>query len=84
MEGMTASHIETAYVVSAAELKESQVSALARLLSHKLNKRVRMSLRIDPSLIGGLYIHVAGLIIDRTVKRQLSDMRDALKKGGAG
>ena len=72
-----------AYVVSAAELKADQAAALERALAQKLNRRVALSTDIDRSLIGGLHIYVNGLVIDRTVKKQLGDLRDAIKKGGA-
>ncbi|MCL2671599.1 MAG: F0F1 ATP synthase subunit delta [Clostridiales bacterium] len=71
-----------ATVVSAAELSDAQLSALTALLSQKLHNEVVLSVSIDPSLIGGLYIHVDGRVIDRSVKRQIADMKDSLKKGG--
>jgi len=70
-----------AHVISAMELKESQVSALERMLYEKLGKKVKMLLGTDPSIIGGLRVEVDGLLIDRTLKKQLGDLRDAIKKG---
>jgi len=72
-----------ARVISATELSESQASAITNMLCKKLNKQVEISLNIDPSVIGGLYIHVSGIIIDRTIKKQLADLRDAAKRGDA-
>ena len=72
-----------AHIFSAMELKQEQASALEHTLSLKLNKKVELSLDTDPSLIGGLCIHVDGYVIDRTVKKQLADLRDAIKRGGA-
>ena len=69
-----------AQVISATELSETQVSALSELLSRKLNKEVEVSASTDPSLLGGLYIHVDGCVIDRSVKKQISDMKDSLKR----
>ena len=69
-----------AVVVSAAELDEKQISALKGLLSKKLSKQVEISQKVDASLIGGMYILVDGYLIDRTVKKQLDDLRDSIKK----
>jgi len=72
-----------AYVAAAAELKAEQTDALERMLAQKLNRRVDLSVEVDRSLIGGLHIYVNGLVMDRTVKKQLGDLRDAIKRGGA-
>jgi len=72
-----------AYVISAAELKQDQAAALERMLHSKLGRPVELSVDIDPSLIGGLKIYVNGLAIDRTVKKELGDLRDAIKRGDA-
>ena len=67
-----------AHVVSAVALKESQISALHDVLSRKLGKQVEVSPGVAPSLIGGLLIYVDGRMIDRTVKKQLGDIKDRL------
>ena len=72
-----------AHVVSAVGLTSRQTSALAATLSQKLGKPVEISFGVDRSLIGGLCVYVDGLVIDHSVKKQLGDMRDAVKKGGA-
>ncbi|MCL2812362.1 MAG: ATP synthase F1 subunit delta [Clostridia bacterium] len=72
-----------AHVVSAVALKEEQTAALEEMLYQKLGRQVELSAEVDPSLIGGFCIYVAGLVIDRTVKKQLNDLRDTIKRGGA-
>ena len=42
---------------------------------------VEISLKTDPSLIGGFYVHVDGRLMDRTVKKYFSDLKDHIKKG---
>jgi len=71
----------TALVVSAVPLKNEQVSALEALLSKKLDKQVTINHKVDPSLIGGLYVQVDGYYIDRTVKSSLKDIKDSLISG---
>lgn len=73
----------TANVVSAAELGQHQLAALKDMLSKKLNKQVEIQSQVDPSVLGGFYIHVDGYLIDRTVRKQLSDMKYAIKRSCA-
>jgi len=72
------------HVTSAVELTAAQTEALRALLSRKLSRPVHIMQRVDPSVIGGLYIHVGGHAVDRTVKKQLSDLKDSIKRRGAG
>ena len=65
-------------VVSAIKLDDSQVADLQRTLSRKMGKQVELSLKVDPSLIGGLYIHADGCYINRTIKEQLSEMKKSI------
>jgi F-type H+-transporting ATPase subunit delta len=81
--GKKRDEIVLAHVVSAVGLREIQASALEGMLSKKLKKKVEISFRVDPLLIGGLTIYVDGLMIDHTIKRKLGNLRDAVIKGGA-
>jgi len=69
----------TAHVVSASRMSEAQILDLKRELLAKTGKQVDISVEIDPSLIGGFYVKVDGFIIDRSVKKGLSDMKDFVK-----
>lgn len=71
-----------AYVVSAQALRPEQVDALSALLSRKLGKKTEILTREDPGLIGGFYIHVDGRLIDRTVRTELRNLKENLKRGG--
>ena len=70
----------TANVVSATELSEKQITALEKLLSKKLNKQVEVSLKIDPTVVGGLYIQADSYFLDRTIKKQMLEMKDSIEK----
>ncbi|MCL2045389.1 MAG: F0F1 ATP synthase subunit delta [Oscillospiraceae bacterium] len=67
-----------AKVVSAMRLSMEQEKALEKLLSSKLNKQVSISLEIDPSLIGGFYVYVDGLLIDRSVKKRIDEIKESI------
>ena len=70
-----------AHVVSAAELRSEQISALQNVLARKLDKTVTISMTVDPSLIGGFYLNVGGYTVDRSVRRQLQDMKLSIERG---
>jgi len=69
-----------ANVVSATALDENQISALKSALSKKLGKQIDLTLQIDPSLIGGLYVYADGHYMDCTVKKHLNDMKKSVKQ----
>jgi len=71
----------TAKVFSAEALGEKQVEVLREMLSRKLGKTVKVSLKVDPSLIGGPYIYVDGCYIDWTLKKRLRDLTIHMKEG---
>jgi F-type H+-transporting ATPase subunit delta len=70
----------TAKVVSAEPLTDEQVSQLVGILSRKLGKEVEVTVKVDPSVIAGISIHVDGYFLDRTVKTMLKDVRETLKE----
>ena len=72
-----------ARVVSATKLRDEQVAAIHALLSRKLDKQVTIHTDVEPALIGGFYIYIEGRLIDRTVRRQLYNMKTSLERGGA-
>jgi len=74
-------NIVTAIVKSATPLDDEQAVELRTLLSESLNKTIVLSLKVDPSIIGGPYILVDGYYIDWTVKRRLRDLTDYMKEG---
>lgn len=71
----------TASVVSATPLSQRQIDRIKDMLSKKLDKQVDIQATTNPALIGGLYIHVDGYLIDRTIRKQLNDMRESIKEG---
>jgi len=72
----------TAQIKSAFNLSDNQISRLEDVLAKKTGKKVKISECTDTSLIGGLYINVGGYVIDGTVKKQLRNMMENLKRGG--
>ena len=71
----------TADVYFAAAINEKQLAAMKDLLSEKLSKQVEVSVKVDPSVIGGPYIFVDGYYLDWTVKKRLRDLTVQMKEG---
>ena len=70
----------TAQVVSAVPLRDDQQTRLADLLSRKLDKQVNVNVKVNPAVIGGLYISVDGYFIDRTIKTRLQEMKSEMSE----
>ena len=69
----------TAQVVSAMALSDSQIEKLKSTLSKKLGKQVDIALKVDPRMMGGFSVYVDGILVDRTIKKQFSELRNELK-----
>ena len=73
--------IVTANVYTASALDEGRIAEMKKVLSAKLDKKVELSLEVDPSVIGGPYVYVDGYYIDWTVKKRLRDLTVHMKEG---
>jgi len=67
------------YISSAVKLQRYQVLNLKKVLVKKLNRPVEIVEKIDPTLIGGFYLQVQDRLIDRSLRKQLNDLKVALE-----
>jgi F-type H+-transporting ATPase subunit delta len=70
-----------ASIVSATELSQDAVEKIKEALSKKTGKNIVLNVEQDPSLIGGVVTKIGDLVLDGSVKTQLINMRETLKKG---
>lgn len=70
-----------AKVVSAKALREEQIESIRNILSKKLGMQVDIETKVDPDVLGGFYVLVDGRIFDRTIRSQLNNMKQSLKRG---
>lgn len=68
-----------AVIASAFPLTEEQVRDLVAGLEKRFGRRVKVSTRVEPDLIGGARITVGDVVIDGSVAGQLAKMASALK-----
>jgi len=73
--------VARATIVSATELSEEAVEKIRQGLSRRTGKEVILDVKQDPGLIGGIVTRIGDLVLDGSVKTQLLNMRDSLKKG---
>ena len=67
-----------AEVISASEVSEAQLAKITASLKNRLGKEVRLTSKIDSSLIGGAIIRAGDLVIDGSVSGRLEKLSTAL------
>ena len=67
-----------AQITSAYELTDAQVAELLAFLWKKLGLKLKPSVTVDSSLIGGVRVVVGDQVLDTSVQAQLARMRDTL------
>ena len=67
-----------ARVVTAYALDDDEKQRLAGALARKYGRDVHVDVTVDPSVIGGLSVEIAGERIDSTIQTRLADARRAL------
>lgn len=70
--------IVEAHVASAQPLSEAQSAALSETLSRRTGRTVRLKLRQDASLLGGLRVQIGSTIYDASLRGQLAQLKSRL------
>ncbi|MFO7839528.1 MAG: ATP synthase F1 subunit delta [Desulfosalsimonadaceae bacterium] len=73
--------IVRADLISATELSSEKVEAIRGALSKMTGKDVVLDTDQDPSIIGGVVTKIGDIVLDGSVKTQLENMRESLKRG---
>ncbi len=74
--------IEKAEVVTAVELDESQKARLVRQLGEITGKKIDLSLKVEPTILGGMVVRVGGKLIDGSTSSQLLSLKSDLANAG--
>jgi F-type H+-transporting ATPase subunit delta len=56
-------------------------SKLGRALEQMTSKKVRINVRQDRSIVGGIVVKIGDLVMDGSVKAQLQGIKESLKRG---
>ncbi|MBI9087211.1 MAG: ATP synthase F1 subunit delta [Desulfobacterales bacterium] len=73
--------VARASLVSAAALSSETVEKIRSALSRKTGRDIILEVEQDPSLIGGIVTRIGDLVLDGSIKTQLANMRETLKRG---
>jgi F-type H+-transporting ATPase subunit delta len=73
--------VARASLVSATELSSETIEKIRSSLSQKTGKDIVLECGQDASLIGGIVTRIGDLVLDGSIKTQLLNMRESLKRG---
>ena len=73
--------IARASLTSATDLSSETIEKIRNALTRKTGKSVILEVTKDPSLIGGIVTRIGDLVLDGSIKTQLLNMRETLKRG---
>ncbi len=73
--------VARASLVSATELSSDAVEKIRAALSKMTGNEVILDMKQDPGLIGGVVTKIGDLVLDGSIKTQLLNMRESLKRG---
>lgn len=73
--------VVTADVTAAVELSPGQQQELGRRLERATSKRVRLHLRRDAAIGGGIVVRIGDTVFDASVRHQLKVLRERLLAG---
>lgn len=73
--------IGRASLVSASALSSETVEKIRNTLSKRTGKEIILDVKEDPGLIGGIVTRIGDLVLDGSIKTQLLNMRESLKRG---
>ena len=74
-------NVARASLVSATEISVETVEKIRATLSKMTGKDIVLDFKVDQSLIGGVVSRIGDLVLDGSIKTQLLNMRESLKRG---
>ena len=73
--------IARADLISATDLSSDAVEKIRTALSSMTQKDIVLEFKQDPGLIGGIGTRIGDLVLDGSIKTQLLNMKESLKRG---
>jgi len=73
--------IVRANMISATEVSSEAVEKIRAALSTKTGKNIILEVEQDSELIGGIVTRIGDLVLDGSIRTQLLNMRESLKRG---
>jgi F-type H+-transporting ATPase subunit delta len=76
-----ASNIARAELKAPVPLEEQEISHIAKTLEKMTGKKIVVEFQEDPELIGGVVARIGDLVLDGSVRTQLLNIKETLKRG---
>jgi len=73
--------VAQAELVSASPLSDASVDKIKKSLTGMTGKDIILNVSQDPGLIGGVVAKIGDLVLDGSIKTQLMNMKESLKRG---
>ena len=67
-------------VTSATELDQALVDDIGKRIEEQTGRRVELSSKVDPDVLGGLMVRVGNMVLDGTVRNRLEKLRKQVAK----
>jgi F-type H+-transporting ATPase subunit delta len=67
-------------VTSAVELDDQLVQDVGKRIEEQTGRRVELSSKVDPDLLGGLVVRVGNMVLDASVRNRLEQLRKQVAK----
>lgn len=77
-------NIARAKLSAASVLDDAAIQEIAKTLETMTGKKVVVEFKQDPDLIGGVVAQIGDLVLDGSVRRQLLNFKETLKRGALG
>jgi F-type H+-transporting ATPase subunit delta len=74
--------VEKAEVITAVPLEENQKAKLVMQLQALSGKKIELTLKVEPAILGGLVARVGGKLIDGSTSSQLANLKNELANTG--
>jgi len=67
-------------VTSAVELEEGLVEGLGDKIEEQTGKKVELTSKVDPDVLGGLVLQVGNMVLDASIRNRLEQLRKQVAK----
>jgi len=69
----------SAEVTSAFPLSDAQIDEIRRQLKDRAGRSIKITAKVDPSILGGLIVRMGSQMIDSSIKTRLNTLSQAMK-----
>jgi len=70
-------------ITSAVELDRATTESLGRRIGERAERKVTLSARVDPEILGGVVVRVGNSILDASIRNRLEQLRRQVAQGAS-